>query len=533
MDSNPQDFILDTRRRLASKHTNLPRKCSYTKFLTLPTGPNERRVITRQDLGHQRKLIVGAVYTSDSHGDVLALKHGKRPFLQALRFCVDTHPLLSTVILNADTEAPEFATPKVMDLDKHLEIVVAEDLPEEQYMERLLARISDEGFGALHTTPPWKVVLTVLPRCEASEASRLLVLFTNYHSHGDGRSGLAFQDSFHKGLSEYLITQASENQSGLLALEDTICKPPTSSLLPPIEDRGRMTLSWSYLLLPLLGTYLPKSIASFLGLRDSWLSSDLDIWRGEKTTFDPANHSAGLLLFSLDNSIKEKLLQRCRANKTTFTGLLQNLIARALTAPDGGAIAASAFLAGVAVDMRHLFPGIYSAASMMNCVTGHSELIHSSHVQEPNHDDNWTTNPSSQTWHAAATTSASLKNAAGTLHNQPIGLLQYLKAFRPWTNSLVGKDRDMSFEVSNLGAFKPKPESLLSIEKLVFSQPAKASGSLLDFNAVSVAGGPMVVNVTWQRGVLSIGDGREEDGFVRKVCGRLQSLIVDVAEGGL
>jgi hypothetical protein len=474
------------------------------------------------------------VYTSDSHDDVLALKHGKQPFLQALRFCVDTHPLLSTVILNADTEAPEFATPKVMHLDKHLEIVVAEDLPEEQYMERLLARISDEKFDALHTTPPWKVVLTVLPRCEASEASRLLVLFTNYHSHGDGRSGLAFQDSFHKGLSEYLISQASENQSGLLALEDTICKPPTSSLLPPIEDGGRMTLSWSYLLSPLLGTYLPKSIASFLKLRDSWLSSDLDIWRGEKTTFDPANHSTGLVLFSLDNSVKKKLLQRCRANKTTFTGLLQHLIARALTAPDGGAIAASAFLAGVAIDMRHLFPGIYSAASMMNCVTGHSELIHSPHLhlQEPENDD-WATIPSIQLWHAAAKTSASLKNAAGTLHNQPIGLLQYLKAFRPWTNSLVGKDRDMSFEISNLGAFKPKPkpESLLSIERLVFSQPAKASGSLLDFNAVSVAGGPMVVSVTWQRGVLGVGDGREEDGFIERMCRKLEGLLTKVATG--
>jgi hypothetical protein len=79
----------------------------------------------------------------------------------------------------------------------------------------------------------------------------------------------------------------------------------------------------------------------------------------------------------------------------------------------------------------------------------------------------------------------------------------------------------MSFEISNLGAFKSKPESLLSIENLVFSQPANASGSLLNFNAVSVADGPLVVSVTWQRGVLGRGIGSEEDGLVRRVCGKL------------
>ncbi|KAI4735292.1 hypothetical protein E4T50_14182 [Aureobasidium sp. EXF-12298] len=504
---NPRDFVLDNRRRLAS--------------------PNERRCITRQDIGHQRKLIVGAVYTSNTHDDIIALKHGKQPFFQALRFCIETHPLLSTVILNADTEVPEFATPKALDLDKHLEIVVAEHLAEEQYIENLLARIGDEKFESLKTIPPWKVVLAALPRCEGSGKSRLLVLFTNYHSHGDGRSGLAFQDSFHKGLSEY-ISQTHKDESDL---EDTICQPPTTPLLPPIEDDGRMTLSWSYLLSPLLGTYLPRSIVSYLGLRDSWLSSEADFWRGEKTSFDPENHCTGLVLLTLDCSTKEKILQTCRNNHTIFTGLLQHLVARSLNAPDGGALSTSTFLAGVAIDMRHLFPGTYSRASMMNCVTGHSELINSTHLQE---EQDWATNPSSPFWQAAQKTSESLKVAASTLHNQPIGLLQYLKAFRPWTVGRVGKERDMSFEISNLGAFKPTQESsLLAMEKCVFSQPAKASGSLLDSNAVSNQGGPLVLTITWQKGVLGVGDGREERAFVERVCGKLEVFLTEIADGGL
>jgi hypothetical protein len=88
----------------------------------------------------------------------------------------------------------------------------------------------------------------------------------------------------------------------------------------------------------------------------------------------------------------------------------------------------------------------------------------------------------------------------------------------------------MSFEISNLGAFKPmRGSSLLTMEKLVFSQPAKASGSLLDFNVVSVEGGSLALTVTWQKGVLGVGDEREEREFVRRVCGKLEESFVEVS----
>lgn len=429
------------------------------------------------------------------------------------------------MILGADTESPEFATPRFLDLSKHLKVVEPEDedVDEKQFIEKFMAKISDEKFEDLHTMPPWKVVLASLSPDKASQAARLLVCFTNFHSHGDGRSGLAFHNSFLAGLSAY-ISQTHEKEC---AAEDTICKPPTTELLPPIEEGGKMTLSWSFLLSPLLGTYLPKSVSLFLGLRDSWLSSDLDIWRGTPTTFDPGNHFTGLQLITLSCSTKDKLLQQCRNNNTTFTGVLQHLIARSLNSPSGGAITTSSFVAGVAIDMRHLFPGRYSAASMMNCVTGYSELIHYSPSAEK---ADWAVNPASPFWQAARKTSKSLKAANSTLHNQPIGLLQYLKAFRPWTYGLVNKPRDMSFEISNLGAFKPETKKGIVIEEAVFSQPAKVSGSLLDFNAVSTSGGPLLITVTWQRGVLGLGEGIDEDVFVKRVCGKLAQSLGGIAD---
>jgi hypothetical protein len=55
----------------------------------------------------------------------------------------------------------------------------------------------------------------------------------------------------------------------------------------------------------------------------------------------------------------------------------------------------------------------------------------------------------------------------------------------------------------------------------------------LDSNVVSVEGGPLVVTVTWQRGVLGVGDDKEEDDFARKVSGELKALLGKIAANDL
>jgi hypothetical protein len=294
-----------------------------------------------------------------------------------------------------------------------------------------------------------------------------------------------------------------------------------------------MTLSWSFLLSPLLGTYLPTSIASFLGIRTSWLTHEANIWRGKQTTFDPENHTSGLVLLTIEAATMSKVLEQCRAKSTTFTGLLHHLISRSLVAPDGGAVTENAFNTGIAIDMRHLFGGRYSRASMMNCVSGYSELVVLDRSLET---ADWAIDPSSNFWEAARKTSVGLKTASSTLHDQPIGLLQYLKDFRGWTTGQIGKEREMSYETSNLGAFDPASQkdsgvSAITVEKALFSQPGAAAGSLLNFNPVSVKGGPLAMTITWQLGVLDLADGDDETVFVKKVSSKLDSLIRETAAG--
>jgi hypothetical protein len=486
----------------------------------------ERRCITRQDVGHQRSLVVGAVYTSESKTK-LDLSNGTGHVTAALRHCVDRHPFLSFVIIGGDGERPEFASPKKLDLSKHLEIRHRDDgLSEDSLFEKLLAEVSDEQFTSVDSTPPWKLVLVPLPAGQGS-STRLLALFAYYHSHGDGKSGLAFHQSFFEGLNQNIAPDQ--------VASDQVCEPCLKPLPPPMEKAGKLSLSWSFLLSPVIGVYLPSFLASMLGFRASWITQSSDIWHSKALTFDPNDFRTGLTMLTIDHDTMRNTLQRCKSRQTTFTGLLNHLIARAISEN----VSAKAFATQIVIDLRHLFQGAYTNDTMINSVSAYSETVPRTSTESSAQD--WT-DPTSDIWTAAQKTSAGLKEASSTLHNQPIGLLAYLNGFRAWTLGQIGKPRECSYEISNLVVFDPvsKAESLdgpskssIKVEKTIFSQPANAAGSCLCFNLVSTKGGPLVMTVTWQRGVLDLGQDEEESEFVRKICSRVEGLITELATAPL
>jgi hypothetical protein len=476
-------------------------------------------------VGHQRSLVVGAVYTSEASNRTLDVSNGTGHLAAALKHCIDRHPFLSSVILGGDGERPEFATLKTLDLSQHLEIRHrGEDLSEDSLLEKLLAEVGDEQFTSVDSTPPWKLVLVPLASGYGS-STRLLALFAYYHSHGDGKSGLAFHQAFFECLNAISMPDQVASEQ--------VCEPCSKPLPPPMEKAGKLSLSWSFLLSPVIGVYMPTFLASMLGFRASWIAQNNDIWRGEDLTFDPMDFRTGLTMLTVGSETMRNALQRCKARQTTFTGLLNHLITRALSEN----VPAEAFAAQIVLDLRHLFGGAYEKNTMINCVSAYSETVPRTATESA---QNWT-DPASDIWTAARNTSSGLKEASSTLHNQPIGLLAYLNKFRPWTLGQIGKLRECSYEISNLVVFDPvvkagslgPSESAIKVEKTIFSQPANAAGSCLCFNVVSTKGGPLVMTVTWQRGILGLGQDEEESEFVRKICSRVEGLIVELAAAPL
>lgn len=433
--------------------------------------------------------------------------------------------------MGADTEAPEFVTPLSLDLRNHIEIWDRESFrcaekSEADFITSALTQVSDASFpSGDDMLPPWKIVVAPLAtHGEKGERTRSLVLFAYYHSHGDGKSGLAFHTTFLEGLNIQKETpDASESDDYF------ICDPYNKSLLPPIEKAGNLSVSWTYLLSPLLGAYLPTSISTALGFRASAIPQS-DCWRGQKVSFDPSNFRTGVQMLMLSLEHTDEVLRQCRAKGVTFTGLLHQLIVRVLS----DSLPFAAFSSQTAVDMRRQLKGTITDDDMALCPTAYYEVFP---CASPDDWIGWTTSSTAAMWDHARKTSEGLAECAGRLRDQPIGLLPYLNKIRPWLSGQVGKEREASYEVSNLVIFNPAigteqaqdPSQMIVVEQVVFAQPANVTGACLNFNVVSTKDGPMVLTVTWQRGILNLDDGMDEDEFVAGLCGHLGTHLRELA----
>lgn len=428
-----------------------------------------------------------------------------------MKRCIEQHPILSTVILSADSEVPEYATLAALDLSNHIDIIASQtDVPEHEHMVRVLNGICDSTFSNVDKMPPWKVVVSPLSTAASPAEMRLLIVFAYYHSHGDGRSALAFHRTFLDGLSSGLIPDVTTSLT---------CDPPTSMLLPPIEKSGNLYVSWSYLLGPLLSVYLPASISRALGFRPPAAEQQGTVWCGKPHTYNGAeDFTTGLEMLRIDHQCITAVLQKCKANSTTFTGLLNHLIARAL----GEIPEANAFASQIVVDLRQHLPSI-GPDDMACAVTAYFETVPRS-TQRTLKD--LSTDEMASVWEAARKTSQGLVKTASTLDDQPTGLLQYLSNFRPWVLGQIGKPREASFEISNLVVFDPTSGKDAArqdwqVEQAVFAQPANVAGAAISFSLVTVKGGPLVLTASWQRGVLDLekyGCALDEQSFVAKVC---------------
>ncbi|CAD0099248.1 unnamed protein product [Aureobasidium mustum] len=474
-------------------------------------GPNERRCIVRQALGYYRTLVVGGIYTLERPSTGFSLQS---ILIKALKYCVAKHPILSACIDGQETEAPEFARPSILDLINHINILDTPDLLDEKSLIKLtLAQTNDHVFTCCDKTPPWQITVLPLSAAEQSETTRYLILFGYYHSHGDGKSGLAFHKTLLSGLKQAQSVDCVYD-------DDPKFASPSMPLLPTLEMAGRLSISWSYLLSPLLGAYLPAFVATPLGIRASATPEADDQWAGNKTFFDPERYQTSLEVVSIGHSHVQKILQKCRKHDVKFTGLLHQVIVQALS-KELPAEKAGCFVSQTAVDLRSHLEGI-SDDDMALCPTAYYELF------KRTSDDETSREPSlisDAFWDAARTTTQNLAQTAGTLNNQPVGLLAYLRNMYPWTRGQVGKRRECSYELSNIMSFNPgsfESEKSWNIESMIFSQPANVGSGCLNFNVVSRYQGDLTIVISWQVGALNVQD---EQVFAERVGQRMTTSL--------
>jgi hypothetical protein len=463
-------------------------------------GRVEKRCILRHALGLYGNLTAAALYTREQSG-----LEDRIAFISAIKHCIASHPILSASIKDPDSERPVFVRPHLLYLDNHFQFLdpvrlESEDDVKTKSLEDFMARMNDMPCAYQDGIPAWKLVVLPLVINAEVAATRFWVGFSYSHSHGDGKSALAFHHALLRGLQDARSTTSNAIDAPTIETKDV---PP---LPPSFEAVADLKISWSYLLSPVLSVYLPQSVSASLGLK-SGLNFDPDAWIGKPCLHDAAGYQTGVDILSISNQVISATLDYGRSKGAKFSGILHQAIVYGLSKQLTAGNKKPKFSSLTSLNLRDLVPA-YGDNDMINCFSG------AFGVQESFTIDDSLSIPEF-VWKSAENTTKHLASRVSTLENQPIGLLRYLRNFRQYFVNQIGKERDSSYEISNIGIFDPSAtKGSWTVQKMLFAQPSNVVGPTVNVNIACVRGSDLVITITWQRGVLGVPD---EDKFIHGV----------------
>jgi hypothetical protein len=435
---------------------------------------------------------VAAVYESaDEETDVKSA----RSFVQPLKRCIEEHPHLTVIVKDKHTEKPFYEGVSNINLEDHVSIIDEDEAGDggASALEKVLPPILDRPWPA--SLPPWRIVVLPLPSLPGTRAIRCFIAFAFSHAIGDGVSGLAFHRTF---LSAWQRSTDRKESSSVTV--------PSRTLPAPFDTPRNLPISWSFLLGPLIASYLPRLMADFLGLRAAASTTNSGTWTGSPIFFEPESFRSRVRLLEIEAPLVQNALQASRSHDARLTAAVHLLIVRALSEAVSDRNITN-FVSETAVNMRGSIGASDDAWGLF--VSGYYEAHPRVDAAGP---------VSGEMWAAASSMTKNLAECATRLRDQAIGLLRYAPSIRNWTLGKLGRRRDCSYDVSNLLAFDGRGGgNQCKITKMVFAQPGSVVGAALLFNIVSVKGGSLMCVVSWQAGALGV-PVEKETSLVDEIC---------------
>jgi hypothetical protein len=448
-------------------------------------------------------VAVGAVY--DFGSEEVNLR-SPRSYFHPLKTCIEEHPFLTVVVKAQETEKPFYERVGLVHLENH--VLVGHDLvisdsasaAETRAIETVLNPAVDKSW--LSERPPWRIFVYPIITPSVTRPSKCFIIFSFSHALSDGMAGPAFHRTFMKSMG--LADQILDAPRIVI---------PAQPLPAAFDTAERLPISWGFLLAPLIAVLLPKSLCSFLGIRAAASTVDEGTWLGPPMFFDHNDFETQIKLLEVEGPVLQNALQVCRKNSARLTGVLHQVIVRALSK----AVSASEvtnFCTTTSVNMRKSVgtPDSEMGMYVTACYEQHSRDEKLGPLSE-------------DSWKAARATTKKLAEKAVDLQDQPIGLLRFAPSIRSYLTGKLGQQRDSSYEISNLIAFSNAVDSAnCKITKMIFASPSGVVSPPLVFNVVSVSGGSLVIAITWQRGAIGI---RKDDerSFVDDVC---ETILTDL-----
>ncbi|KAK3291705.1 alcohol acetyltransferase-domain-containing protein [Chaetomium fimeti] len=435
-------------------------------------------------------------------------------FERAVARVVLKHPHLHVGLVGEDTDKPCWVRLERLDLRNHIKWRTVgggtSDL-QKAFVDTSYQQL-DAKFTNYRTTPGWRIEVL---RQEGEDAIEVLLVFN--HTNMDGRSARTFHEdllrSLHdddpaldKGsLRDHVLTLPAGSTASLSPPAENLAQFPVDpiALLHYVQHEVRMPAEAGYPETPTQAHWAPIAESPF------------------KTQFRT---------ITIPNTMLAELLEACRNNQTTLTGLLHALVFVSLT-PLLGPSEATAFECMTAMDLRSLlpvhypsYPGFRPARAVSNYVTiaNHTfdedvvAQLRSNTFEAP---DSFPFGiPTDLVWTAAREVRRDLEAKLNRgVKNDVNGFAQAVDDWRAQLSKEALRPRRCSWVISNLGLVDgspgpvssraddsgTKPEaSAWSATRAQFIMCANVVASAINVSTVSIKGGDLVVTCSWQDCVI-------------------------------
>ncbi|MCJ1416508.1 hypothetical protein MMC32_002846 [Xylographa parallela] len=455
---------------------------SGTSSVLRRVGMVEKLYTARQVLGIYNSVIVTATYTFLSQLEDASLYS---IFCVAISRLLHQHPSLNCYFESETTFEPIFRRLDTIEIKDVLQVL---DLEKGESLAQRLQFLHDQRWS-VDRKPLWKLVVLKEPRVasDASIGSTLHIAFVYHHVIGDGLSGAAFHTSLLRELGN--IEQTTQDLQEAPKAIDT---PLSISLIEPIEKLTILPLSWPFLIRKVVNEYGPR-----------WLvGAPSPLWAGLPVrSLDKCPFLSRTRIVTIGADRVERVLSESRKHSVTLTALLTAALVSSLaeTLPEE-----PRFLGCTSYTLRRV------TGTSMNHMVNQTSSFETSYPADFLDSIRKASNLAERVeslWEAAGYFHTRMQDEiARCPRDNLVGLLPYVSDHVKYYQKKIGKAREATFELSNLGVFKKNQESSTGnwvLKNMTFTQGAQPVGPAFAVNCVSVQGGPLTIALTWQDSVVN------------------------------
>ncbi|RPA98398.1 hypothetical protein L873DRAFT_1740684 [Choiromyces venosus 120613-1] len=434
-------------------------------------GPYERFFTASHTLNLYNNVGLTAHYTLTP-----ALLTKPRIF-SALKALINLHPPLGVTILGENTREPRFARLKSIDLEEIVQTILLPGEDTTAELDTVLSEQHSRGFE-LGRLPGWRCLIFRDHEDEARDAAAgvgggnggVWISLIYHHAIADGVSGLALHKSLLVALSQ---PHKNPTFAGRYVVHPQQKPYPSSleSLIPlPLSLPYIVSQVWSKVYFP------PPSPPT--------------LYTGNPVPASPNPSNTKTIYKSLHFSARalKTLLSVSRRENTTITSLLTAIIAIAIFQAVPSKF--DQLTSSTPINLRRYVPteriqevviGSYAASlssEYTRCAPSPSNLFAIAREHTAQIND---------------------RLDAGTA-DLNVGMLRWVSDFFTFFKEKLGKLREDSFAVSNVGVWDGGEDG--GVDRVVFSQSGEVVGPAMEWCVVGVRGGGLVLGCTGCEGIV-------------------------------